>query len=239
MYFSPSSDAFQPLPEVLDVTFETMSALLERGVEVAFLTKGVVGERFGALFAKLPASVHVQVGITTTSRRLWEMLEPGAACPAQRLQIIEELRRIGLAVRARLDPLIPGLTDTPDNLRPLLEALSRRGVRSIAASYLFLRPAFAQRLSEQLERAMGSDCSIGTWSWQDFADDVGGGQMISPEARRARFDRLGRLAAKYGIDVHVCACKNPNLAAGSDCQIAGPPVKAQRGRNAPLFHGLD
>ncbi len=242
VYFSPSSDAFQPLPEVLDVTFETMSVLLERGVEVAFLTKGVVGERFGALFcqvAKSPTRVHAQIGITTTSQRLWKMLETGAASPAQRLQVIEGLRQIGLAVRARLDPLIPGLTDTADNLRPLLEELSRRGVRSVAASYLFLRPTFAQRLSEQLQLASGSGCPGTTWPWQDFADGVGGGRMIGLEARQARFDRLRRLAAEYGIDVLVCACKNASLAAGSDCQIAGPPAKAQLGRDAPLFHGLD
>ncbi len=238
VYFSPSSDAFQPLPEVLDVTFETMSALLARGVEVAFLTKGIVNERFGALFAKSPASVYAQIGITTTSQRLCGMLETGAASPAQRLQVIEGLRQIGLTVRARLDPLIPGLTDTADNLRPLLAELSQRGVQSIAASYLFLRPPFAQRLSEQLELALGSDSAVGTWSWQSFADGVGGGQMIGPEERRSRFDWLGCLAAEYGIDVHVCACKNAYLAAGSDCQIAGPPMEAQLGHNAPLFDGL-
>ena len=239
VYFSPSSDAFQPLDEVRAVTFETMSALLERGVEVAFLTKGVVGEHFGALFAKSAASVHAQIGLTTTSDRLWEMLEPGAASPAQRLRDIEELGRIGLAVRARLDPLIPGLTDAADNLHPLLDALGRRGIRNIAASYVFSRPAFARRLAEQLKRASEAGCGVGTWVWQDFADGVGGGRMLDPDARWARFDRLGQLAAEYGIDVHVCACKNPCRATETNCQIAGPPLTAQWGRDTPLFHGLD
>jgi len=40
VYFSPSSDAFQPLQAVQAVTYETMSMLLHAGVEVAFLTKG-------------------------------------------------------------------------------------------------------------------------------------------------------------------------------------------------------
>jgi len=239
VYFSPSSDAFQPLPDVRDVTFETMSALLEGCVEVAFLTKGVVGERFGTLFAKSPARVHAQIGITTTSPHLWQMLESGAASPEQRLQVIERLRRIGVVVRARLDPLIPGLTDTVDNLRPLLEALSQGGIGSIAASYVFLRPAFAHRLSEQLGGASGSDCTVDRWQWQDFAAGMGGGQMIGPATRRARFERLARLAGEYGIDVHICACKNPHQAANANCQIAGLPAVAEPGRDEPLFHGLD
>jgi DNA repair photolyase len=98
VYFSPSSDAFQPLGEVQDVTFETMSILLAGGVEAAFLTKGVVNDRFAALFAESPTSVHAQVGVTTTNRRLWQLLEAGAACPADRLQTIERLTRAGLTV---------------------------------------------------------------------------------------------------------------------------------------------
>jgi DNA repair photolyase len=57
VYFSPSSDAFQPLPEVRQVTHETMAYLLAAGVEIAFLTKGIVGEPFLALFAKSPSLV--------------------------------------------------------------------------------------------------------------------------------------------------------------------------------------
>lgn len=37
-YFSPSRDAFQPLPEIQAITYGTMATLLEAGVEVAFLT---------------------------------------------------------------------------------------------------------------------------------------------------------------------------------------------------------
>ncbi|MBT3201525.1 MAG: radical SAM protein [Phycisphaerales bacterium] len=235
VYFSPSSDAFQPLDEVQDVTFETMSILLARGVEIAFLTKGVVDERFAALFAKSSTSVHAQIGVTTTNPRLWELLETGAACPAERLETIERLTRIGVSVRVRLDPLIPGLTDRADNLRPLLSELSRRGVRSIVASYLFLRPGFAQRVSRQLEFALGSSWDIGAWSGQNFVEGLGSGRMISTEERQARFTQLRDLAAGFGIDVHVCACKNPRLQDNSDCKIAGPSPNAQPEPDTPLF----
>jgi DNA repair photolyase len=239
VYFSPSSDAFQPVPEILDVTYQTMSVLLESGVEVAFLTKGAIEERFLAMFSRCPTSVSAQIGITTLDQGLWRAFESGAASPRQRLQTIEDLTRIGVATRARLDPLMPDLTDTEENLSALLAELSRRGVQDIAASYLFLRPAFARGLSEHLHRGAGSARPACEWHWHDFADGVGGGQMIDREDRRQRFDRLEVLAAKHGIGVHVCACKNPDLAAGSNCRIAGPSPAALPMPDAPLFRATE
>ena len=237
VYFSPSSDAFQPLPEVQDVTFRTMSVLLEAGVEVAFLTKGVVGERFLGLFASAtnPSLVFAQIGITTQDEGLWRALEPGAASPSRRLENIAALARIGVATEARLDPLIPDLTDTDASLDSLLAELKGRGIRAVAASFLFLRPAFAQRLAERLRSVHGPSISVGEWGWQALADGVGGGRMIGPEDRRRRFSRLRALAARHGIEVHVCTCKNPGLGESSGCRIAGPPAKASQCRVPPLF----
>ncbi len=39
IYFSPSSDAFQAIPEVLEITFETMKKILSFGIGVEFLTE--------------------------------------------------------------------------------------------------------------------------------------------------------------------------------------------------------
>ena len=235
VYFSPSSDAFQPLAEVRQVTYETMSSLLARGVEVAFLTKGRVGERFGAMFARRPGRVFAQVGITTLSGDLARATEPRAASPAERLRTIDRLVRAGVATTARLDPLVPDLTDTEENLRPLLAELRRRGVRTVAASYLFLRPALAPRIAETLRILTGWSHAAGDWRWHRFADGVGGGRMIGPEARRERFWRLRALAAARGIEVRVCACKNPDLPFARDCRIAGPEPAAGRHAEAPLF----
>lgn len=238
VYFSPSSDPFQPVAEVQDITYRTMSVLLERGVEVAFLTKGWLDERFLALFASRPAAVFAQVGITTLAERFRQALELQAASTSQRLGTIEHLTGLGVATRARLDPLIPDLTDTEENLAPLLGELSRRGVRHAAASYLFLRPAFAGRVGEQLRGLAGSPYSTGGWPWCRFADGVAGGRMIGLQERRERFARLAALAANHGIEVRPCACKNPDLDLACDCEIAGPAPRSARPAGLPLFAGL-
>jgi len=115
VYFSPSSDAFQYPPAVQDVSLRTMRVLLEAGVEVAFLTKGFVRRPFLELFEEHAGAVFAQVGITTLDRRLWRGIEPRTAPPEMRIATIEALKKIGVHTTSRLDPLIPDVTDTPDD----------------------------------------------------------------------------------------------------------------------------
>lgn len=84
VYFSPSSDAFQYLPEVQEVAAATMTVLLNAGVEVSFLTKGFISERFLRLFASAPQLVFAQIGITTLDAGLWKRVEPRTAPPQAR-----------------------------------------------------------------------------------------------------------------------------------------------------------
>ncbi len=233
VYFSPSSDAFQYLPEVQEVTFKTMAILLEAGVEVAFLTKGFVSDRFLQLFKGFPHLVFAQVGVTSLDQGIWKAFEPRAAPPLKRVESIRTLLKIGIETSARLDPLIPDLTDSEANLNSLLAALREAGVACVSASFLFLRQCFADRVSAQLDRFMRPE-STAAWRNQDFIDGCGGGRMAAPEDRAARFERLSALCEQHGIRLNACRCKNPELS-GSGCLIAGPAPVIPDSREPQLF----
>lgn len=195
VYFSPSSDAFQYLPQVQDVSLRTMRVLLQSGVEIAFLTKGFITRPFFELFAGHVERVFAQIGITTLDRSLWLRLEPRTAPPHMRVAVVETLIRLGVQTTVRLDPLVPELTDTDDNLRPLLHSLSQAGIRDVAASYLFLRPRFASRVELQIVPGVSANAGPTNWPYQEFADGSGGGRML-PASERA--ERLARLQALGG-----------------------------------------
>jgi len=78
--------------------------------------------------------------------RIAATFEPGAAAPGARLAQAAELAGVRGPIEARLDPILPGVTDDADCLESLCVALARAGVRAIAASVLFLRPAVAGSL---------------------------------------------------------------------------------------------
>ena len=149
-----------------------MRVLLEVGVEVAFLTKGVAGERFIELFARTPHLTFAQVGITTLQCSLSAKIEPDAASPSQRLSGIASLTRVGVSVTARLDPLIPDVTDTRESLVTLLSELRRVDIGAAAArhclqtkhsSVLSATQAGGRSQTRKVGNADGNPLSVQLW----------------------------------------------------------------------------
>ena len=233
VYFSTASDAFPMQREVQEVTFETMSVLLEHGIEVSFLTKGVLTKAFYPLFREHSSRVHGQIGISTLLHELWQRFEPRTASPWQRLRAAAKLVDIGVDTRARLDPLIPDITDDPDDLVKLFAALREAGVRRAAASYLFTRPAFKRRVEDAIALPQLEERSpVADWSWHRFSEGVGGGRTIGAGERSERLDRVACIAATEGIDLRMCHCKNADVAGSRYCGIAGTKA-AEPAQNTP------
>ncbi len=221
VYFSPSSDAFQYQPEVRAVSLESMRVLLEAGVEVAFLTKGFLTEDCYELFAQHPGKVFAQIGITTMDQALSRQIEPRAAPPRMRIEGIRRLGELGITVRPRLDPLIPDITDTPENLSALFEALEKVGVRMASASFLFVRSAFVGKVKAayaEIGAQLGEGFGPARWKHQSFADSCGSAKSLDELDRRARFEQVTQIAQKHGITIDICTCKNPEFA-GEGCSI--------------------
>lgn len=231
VYFSPSSDPFQPVPEVLKMVYDVFRFLLESEIGVAFVTKGRIPQRHRNLLAAHAPLIQGRIGLITLDPGTAAAFEPGAATPEARLAQAAELIGAGVPVEARLDPILPGVTDGADCLEPLCAALARIGVRTIAASVLFLRPAVSGSLRRHVEDkpmlnrmlayfADGEPLAIHAGNSRVFALPAG--------ARLAIMERLKSIAHRHGLEVLVCACKNPDISSGS-CRISGRWPPAVRG----------
>ncbi len=71
--------------------------------------------------------------------------EPCAATPDESLANIERLVSVGIVPEARIDPVIPFVTDAKASFETLFRELAARGVRKAMISYLHLRPAIEAR----------------------------------------------------------------------------------------------
>ncbi len=213
VYFSTGCEPFMPIDAVLADLFEIMRLLLERRIKLLISTKSRIPKRFIALFREHREDVHIQVGITTLNDTIRQQLEPRAAKVSERLAGIQDCVSTGLTVEARMDPLIPELTDTDDSLRPLMQKLSDIGLTHTVASHLFLR----RKLFEQM------NLSIGPWRFVDvrrrlYSEHIdhycGGGQVnvLSLNYRKERASSLMNLAQSIGIACRFCSCKNPDFA---------------------------
>jgi len=230
VYFSPSSDPFQPIPEVLDMAYDVFRFLLESGIGVTFVTKGRIPQRHRALLATHAALVQGRIGLTTLDPAVATAFEPCAATPEVRLAQAGELIGAGVPVDARLDPILPGLTDGADCLEPLCEALARIGVHTIAASVLFLRPAVTGSLRRHVEDKLMLNRMLDNFAdGERLAIHAGNSRVLAlrTSARLEIMDRLKSIAHRHGLEILVCACKNPDISSSS-CHISGrrPPANS-------------
>jgi DNA repair photolyase len=228
VYFSPSSDPFQPIPEVLKMTYDVFRFLLESAIGVAFVTKGRIPEPHRNLLAAHAPLVQGRIGLITLDPGTAAAFEPHAATPEVRLAQAAELIGANIPIEVRLDPILPGVTDGVNCLEPLCAALAHISVRKIAASVLFLRPAVIGSLRRHIEGAAMLnrmlDCFAGS---KPLAIHAGNSRVIALPAwaRLEIMERLKSIAHRYGLEILVCACKNPDISSGS-CHISGrwPPA---------------
>lgn len=148
-----NTDPYQPCEAEHRVMREVLEVLAAFRHPVAITTKGALVERDLDLLAPMAAEglVRVGVSVTTLDAGLARRMEPRAAAPARRLEVIRRLSAAGVGVRVMVAPVVPGLTD--HELEAILAAAKEAG--AVGASWIMLRLPLevAGLWREWLERA--------------------------------------------------------------------------------------
>jgi DNA repair photolyase len=132
-----NTDAWQPVERKLKITRQILEALVECRHPFSIVTKSALIERDLDLLQEAARLnlVSVAVSVTTLDRRLARVMEPRAAAPHRRLEVIRRLSAAGVPVSVLVAPLIPVLTD--GELEEILKAARAAGAQ--AAGYVLLR----------------------------------------------------------------------------------------------------
>jgi len=235
VYFSPSCDAFQPVPEVLDLAYGVFEYLLGQAIGVAFLTKGRIPDQHMALLRSHASNIHAGIGLTTLDQRVWQTFEPRTAPPDVRVAQIGALIEAGIDTQVRLDPILPGVTDDERTLDSIFAALADLGVRDVAISTAFMRSPIVRTLRRHVRDKALAEALLRHYEDGPTLVMHGAGTSVlvpSEATRRTIYERVARIAERYGVPIRICSCKNGDLAEGS-CHIAGdwahPPEAARQG----------
>jgi DNA repair photolyase len=86
-------------------------------------------------------SVHITV--TTLDVDLARILEPRAPRPDLRMDAVRALAQAGLRVGVSCSPVVPGITDSPEDLEAVIRAAAEAGADYVFANPLFLKPCSA------------------------------------------------------------------------------------------------
>ncbi len=132
-----NTDVYQPIERELGITRRILELLAACHHPVGIVTKSALVLRDLDILAVMAARglVSVMVSITTLDRGLARRMEPRAAAPHRRLEVLRMLVEAGIPTGVMVAPVIPALTD--HEIERILEAAAAAG--ATAAGYVLLR----------------------------------------------------------------------------------------------------
>jgi DNA repair photolyase len=147
-----ATDPYQPAEGRFRLTRGCLQALAEAWTPFSIITRGplVVRDLDVLAEASTRAEVEVFFSIPTLDEHVWRTTEPGTAPPRSRLEAVRRLSDGGIAVGVGMVPILPGLSDRPEQLDEVVRAVRAAGARTIWANVLHLRPGTREHFLERL-----------------------------------------------------------------------------------------
>ena len=132
-----NTDCYQPIERKFRITRQVLEVLAECQHPVTLVTKSALVERDLDLLAPMAQKnlVKVYVSIGTLDRELARKLEPRAASPQRRLDILKKLHAHQVPCGVMVAALIPALNDK--TMEHVLEAAAQAGAAE--AAYVIMR----------------------------------------------------------------------------------------------------
>lgn len=135
--FGGMSDPYNPVEKELKLTHNSLELLNAFGFGVALLTKSDLVTRDTDVLTDIKEHSPVNIGfsITCSNDEDCKKLEPSVATSTERFKAIEHLAKHGIAAGVFMDPIIPYITDTEENVREMVRKASCYG-----AKYMYISP---------------------------------------------------------------------------------------------------
>src|SRR5438309_5892028 len=147
-----ATDPYQPAEGRYKLTRACLEALRDASNPFSIITRGpmIVRDLDVLVEAAQRAPVSVTFSVPTVDEEVWKRTEPSTAHPRQRLKAVKALADAGANARGGRAPILPGISDPPEQLREVVRAAREAGATGIWANLLFLRPGTREHFLEHL-----------------------------------------------------------------------------------------
>ena len=193
-----ATDPYQPAERRFRVTRSVLEVLAEHpGLRIRIISKSPLVTRDIDVMKRIlrHSSIHIHISLISADRELARRIEPRAPTPEARLRAIRRLREAGIDVGVNVMPILPGITDAPEQLDRLVREIAATNATHISACALHLQasartrffPFVAEEFPELLNRYQA------TYGHNRFARD-----RYRDGLRRV----MSRLCARHGVVFH-------------------------------------
>jgi DNA repair photolyase len=189
-----ATDPYQPAEGRYRLTRGCLEALAEAWNPFGLITRGplVVRDLDVLCEASRRAEVSVTFSVPTLDEEVWRRTEPGTPPPGQRLRALKKLVDAGVKAGVGMAPILPGISDSPEQLAEVVRAAREAGATGVWANVLFLRPGTREHFLECLARDWPEQLERYEELYSDRA--YLGRKQTEPVRERVR-----ELAARHGV----------------------------------------
>jgi DNA repair photolyase len=147
-----ATDPYQPAEGRYKLTRGCLEALAEARTPFSIITRGpmIVRDIDVLTEAARRADVSVTFSIPTLDEDVWRRTEPSTAHPRQRLRAVSRLVEAGIKASVGMAPILPGISDRPEQLRQVVRAAREAGATGVWANVLYLRPGTREHFLRHL-----------------------------------------------------------------------------------------
>jgi DNA repair photolyase len=150
-----ATDPYQPAERRFKITRSILEVLADHpGLSICIITKSPLITRDIDLLRRINriSSLTVHLSLITLDRDLARRLEPRAPTPEARLRALARLRAHDIETGINVMPVLPAITDHPDQLDRLIQAVGANGASYVNACALRLRSSARARYLPFIEQ---------------------------------------------------------------------------------------
>jgi DNA repair photolyase len=149
-----NTDPYQRCEGRYRLTRSVLEVFAEARNPCSILTKSPLLTRDLDLMVQLheTAAFSAALSIGTLDQDVWRRSEPGTPNPKARIAAVRTLRDAGIICGVLVAPILPGISDSPEQLKAVVEAAAEAGATHISGITLHLRPGVKEEFMPWLER---------------------------------------------------------------------------------------
>jgi DNA repair photolyase len=149
-----ATDPYQPCEGHYRLTRGCLEALADARSPFSLITRGpmIVRDLDVLQEASRRADVSVAFSVPTLDPEVWRKTEPGTAPPQQRLRALQRLIDAGIKAGVGMAPILPGISDRPEQLEAVVRAAREAGATGIWVNLLYLRAGTREHFLDCLAR---------------------------------------------------------------------------------------
>lgn len=199
-YLSPVCDPFQVVDSRYRLSEKIVHEFVRRNIPIEFVTKCVVPRQVAGLMAGQQHSFG-QFSVLTLAEDLRRQLMGGGAPVEDLFASMTECAVRGMPVVLRVDPVIPHLTDSQEDLRRLIDKGIDCGAKHVIASVMDIPVKIAKEMFAKFKRfGVGFSYDLEKL----YCEVIDGYLHASIDYRKRIFDGLRNLCEARGITFALC-----------------------------------